>query len=94
MRSCDIIMKIRFWEGRHMDTSEIKAILDQDFENLLHKLNVYDAVVAGTVQCAFCHDTVNISNISMVFPQNGEAHFCCDKKSCTDKLLKQRGICE
>lgn len=77
-----------------MDTSEIKAILDQDFENLLHKLNVYDAVVAGTVQCAFCHDTVNISNISMVFPQHGEVHFCCDKKSCTDKLLKQRGICE
>lgn len=87
-------MKNRFWEGKHMDTSEIKAILDQDFENLLHKLNVYDAVVAGTVQCAFCHDTVNLLNISMVFPQDSEVRFCCDKKVCTDKLLKQRGICE
>lgn len=87
-------MKIRFLEGKYMDTSEIKAILDQDFENLLRKLNVYDAVVAGSVQCAFCNDTINISNISMVFPQGGEVRFCCDKRACTDRLLKQRGICE
>lgn len=87
-------MKKRFWEGNHMDTSEMKAILDQDFERLLRKLNVYDSVVAGTVQCSFCHDVVNMSNISMVFPQNGEVCFCCDKKSCADELLKQRGICE
>lgn len=75
-----------------MDTSEIKAILDQDFENLLRKLNVYDSVVAGEVKCAFCNEPVNLSNISMVFPHNGEVCFCCGKKSCTDKLLKQRGI--
>ena len=87
-------MKNRFWEGKYMDRSEMKAILDQDFENLLRKLNVYDSVVGGNVHCAFCDDTVNISNISMVFPQNGKVCFCCDKKSCVDKLLKQRGILE
>ena len=87
-------MKNRFWEGRHMDTGEIKAILDEDFENLLRKLNVYDAVVAGAVTCEYCHDVVNLSNISMVFPKEGRVCFCCDKKECTDQLMKQRGLCE
>ncbi len=77
-----------------MDVSEMKAILDQDFENLLRKLNVYNAIVEGTVHCNFCDDIVNMSNISMVFPKNGEVCFCCDKKFCTDTLLKQRGIYE
>ncbi len=86
-------MKNRFWEGKYMETGEIKAILDEDFENLLKKLNVYDAVVSGTVSCEFCHKAINISNISMVFPKEGHVCFCCDKKECTDQLLKQRGIC-
>lgn len=75
-----------------MDTSEIKAILDSDFENLLRKLNVYDDVVNGNVECFYCHDTVNLENIAMVFPKEGAVCFCCDKKECTDKLIKQRGI--
>ena len=84
-------MAIRFWEGKYMDGSEMKAILDQDFENLLRKLNVYDEVIAGNIHCSFCDDIVNIS---MVFPQNGKVGFCCNKKNCVDKLLKQRGILE
>ena len=75
-----------------MDTSEIKAILDEDFENLLKKLNVFDAVKAGAVTCEFCGNTVTTENISMVFPKNGKVCFCCDKKECTDRLMKQRGI--
>ena len=38
---CAIIMKKKFWEGKAMDTSEMKAVLDADFENLLRKLQVY-----------------------------------------------------
>lgn len=87
-------MKKQFRWRKYMANNEIKAILDQDFEDLLRRLNVYDAVVAGTVHCAFCQDTISVSNISMVFPKNGEVCFCCDKKICTDKLLKQRGISE
>lgn len=75
-----------------MDTSELKAILDEDFENLLRKLNVYDAVVAGTVACEYCHDKVTIENISMVFPKNGQVCFCCDKKECTNQLMKQSSV--
>lgn len=91
---CGIIMKKRLWEGAHMDTSEIKAILDEDFENLLRRLNVYDAVVNGTVTCEYCHEGITLDNISMVFPQNGQVCFCCDKKECTEQLMKQRGILE
>lgn len=86
------MMKNRFLGGKYMGTSEMKVILDQDFETLLRKLNVYEDVVAGKVQCEFCRGSVNLSNIAMVFPQNQVVCFCCDKKECKDKLLKRRGI--
>lgn len=88
------IVKKELWEGVYMDTSEIKAILDEDFENLLHRLNVYDAVVNGTATCEYCHKRITLDNISMVFPKNGRVCFCCDKKECTEQLMKQRGILE
>ena len=91
---CAIIMKEKFWEGKAMDTSEMKAVLDADFENLLRKLQVYDEVVNGVAVCEFCKTPVTLSNISMVFPKDGRVCFCCDKKECTDELLKQRRICE
>ena len=72
-----------------MDTSEIKAILDEDFENLLRRLNVYDAVVNGTVTCEYCHEGITLDNISMVFPKNGQVCFCCDKKECTEQLMSK-----
>lgn len=70
-----------------MDKTEIKAVLDEDFENLLKRLNVYQSVVAGEVECEYCHNTVNLENISMVFPKDRKVCFCCDKKECTDQLL-------
>ena len=80
------------WGKWYMETSEIKAVLDSDFEKLLRRLNVYDDVVAGKAVCAFCGKAVDYSNISMVFPQSGKVCFCCDQKECTDKLFKNRGF--
>lgn len=75
-----------------MDSSEVKAVLDEDFEALLRKLNVFDLVDSGSAMCEFCDLPVNLSNISMVFPKDGQVCYCCDKKECIDKLLKQRGV--
>lgn len=87
-------MKKKFWEERAMDSSEMKAVLDTDFENLLRRLEVYDKVVNGEASCEFCKTPVTLSNIAMVFPKDGQVCFCCDKKECTNEILKQRGICE
>lgn len=75
-----------------MDSSEIKAVLDEDFEALLRKLNVFDQVKAGEATCEFCNHSVDISTIAMVFPKDGRVCYCCEKKDCVDKLLKQRGV--
>lgn len=80
------------WRKWHMETSEIKAVLDSDFEKLLRRLNVYDDIVEGKATCAFCNKAVSLSNISMVFPNDGKVCFCCDQKECTDKLFKNRGF--
>ena len=67
---CAIIMKEKFWEGKAMDTSEMKAVLDADFENLLRKLQVYDEVVNGVAVCEFCKTPVTLSNASAAIKKN------------------------
>lgn len=71
-----------------MSKGRIKAILDDDFKNLLQRLGKYESVTTGNERCYFCNDTVTLDNISMVFPHNNEVCFCCDKPDCTERLVE------
>ena len=76
-----------------MGDSSIKAVLDDDFVNLLKRLGKYDSIIAGEEKCFFCNTILSLDNITMVFPRDNKVCFCCDKTACTEKLLSE-GNCK
>lgn len=69
-----------------MHDNTLKAVLDEDFENFLKSLNVYDSIKAGSEKCCICEKPVSFSSISALFPHQSKVFFCCDSPACISKL--------
>jgi hypothetical protein len=85
---CDIMNNKEYTEVKIVSDNTIKAVLDEDFDNLLKSLNVYDSVVSGNEKCCICGKTVTTKTIAALFPYQGEVKFCCDLPSCISKLTE------
>ena len=67
--------------------NEMKAVHDDDLENLLRTLNVYDLVKDGKKKCLFCDEIITFDNIDSIVPYDGTVEFTCHNKECHTKLI-------
>jgi len=68
---------------RWRDRTIIRAVHDDDLEQVLRDLGLFSAVVAGEVDCAVCGNPVNLSTVGCLFSKLGEVQVtCCQEKCC------------
>ena len=61
---------------------EVKAIYDQDLEQVLASIGILDKLIAGELNCAVCGCQVDLDNLGTIFPDNDEIGVSCDKDRC------------
>lgn len=77
-------------------TTQIKAVLNKDLENLLVKTGQINDFLGGYIKCMYCEDVINYDNLSIIIPSNKEGHttlhFCCNNPECLSKFRIENGI--
>ncbi len=77
------------WSARIMKNSTMKMVHDDDLENLLKSLDVYNGVISGEFHCLYCGKTITIDNLSSIVPFEQRVEFTCDANDCQEKLIKR-----
>ena len=72
-------------------TTQIEAILGEEFLEVLDKLGVKEGFEAGKYSCYVCGETVGINNVRILFPlSEDEVGFICNKPKCTVKYKSEQ----
>jgi hypothetical protein len=74
---------------RGAKTETLRAVHDDDLEQVLKALGVFEDVMASRTRCAACHDPVNLANLHAVFPDSGAVKVTCNKPDCIRLLLSR-----
>jgi len=61
---------------------EVKAVYDQDLEQVLKQLGIFDKLIAGEVNCAVCKSHVDLDNLGAIFPRGEDIKVSCDNDKC------------
>ena len=69
---------------------EVKAVYDQDLEQVLASLGILDRLIAGEVSCTVCGCQVDLDNLGAIFPAGDDIGVCCDKDKCV-RTITTRG---
>jgi hypothetical protein len=70
-----------------MEKKTIKAVHDDDLEDVLKGLGIYNDFAYGKLKCAFCRDAITWDNLHSMFPYSGLVRCCCSKPNCVKDLL-------
>ena len=70
-----------------MARETLKAVHDDDLNELLRSLNIYNEFVHEKMKCAFCGDLVTYDNLHSLFPESGSIKLCCNKPQCVNSLV-------
>lgn len=73
---------------RQLPREPIRAVHDDDLEELLEGLGILGRFRAGRLSCKFCHDTVAFANLHSIFPQSGSIKVVCDRPDCLRQLYE------
>ncbi|OGW56321.1 MAG: hypothetical protein A2Z09_02165 [Nitrospirae bacterium RBG_16_43_8] len=66
----------------------VRAVHDQDLENILDGLGILNKFKRGELTCKFCKNTISFGNLHSIFPQSGDIKFACDESDCVRNLYK------
>jgi len=66
--------------------SEIKAVHDDDLDNLLQSLGILERINSGKIKCKFCGGVVTKESLHSLFPQSGDVKVVCKSPSCMKSL--------
>ncbi len=68
---------------RKMKTTEINAVLSEDFDQLLEVLEIRDQFESGAFHCENCQGPIAPDNVRMIFPlPERKIGFLCTKPQC------------
>jgi len=70
---------------------EVKAVYDQDLEQVLKNLGILDKLVAGELNCVVCGCEVDLDNLGAIFPEDNEVGVSCDNNRCV-RIITTRGV--
>jgi hypothetical protein len=65
----------------------LQAVHDDDLEQVLQSLGVYNDFVHGRLRCAFCKDVITLQNLHSLFPDSGAVKASCTKPDCVRQLI-------
>ena len=66
-----------------MKTTEVNAILSEEFDQLLEILEIHEQFARGTFNCENCQEPITRDNVIMVFPlPERNVGFLCAKPGC------------
>ena len=70
----------------------MKAIIDEQLEEILTRLGVWEEFCKGTITCSKCKRVIDINNLGIFIPQRGEdGHrqlvFYCNDPDCINDVL-------
>ena len=74
-------------KAKLVKNNQLNVVHDNDLENLLKSLNVFDAVIKGQKECLFCKKTITVENIASIVPQESIIEFTCDNIKCQARLV-------
>ena len=67
---------------------EIDSVHDDDLEQVLKDLNLWDKLKNGDLKCKFTNTTITYSNLHSIFPEEGQIKIVCNKPEAI-KLLSE-----
>lgn len=70
----------------------MKAIIDEQLEEILTKLGVWEDFCKGTITCSKCKRVIDINNLGIFIPQRGKGGirqlvFYCNDPKCINDVL-------
>lgn len=72
-----------------MKDKELQAVHDDDLQELLCSLGVYDAILEGNYRCIYCKKTITLENLGAIIPVNNEILFACNNSICIQKMSEE-----
>lgn len=70
-----------------MEDKTLRAVHDDDLEDVLKGLGVYGDFVQGQIKCAFSKDVITWDNLHALFPDSGAVKAVCTRPECISGLL-------
>lgn len=74
---------------RKVSEITLKAVLDQDVEELLKNLGLLDEMRSGSLTCALCGNPISLEIFSGVFKKNGEIRVFCGELLCFNGAIEE-----
>lgn len=68
--------------------TKLNTVYDNDLEELLIKLNLYDNIKAGKIKCKFTGEIITLDNLHSIFPEENTIKVVCDSPNAI-KLLSE-----
>ena len=68
---------------------EVKAVYDQDLEQVLANLGILDELVTGKLTCAVCGCQVDLDNLGTIFPDGDKVGISCDNDRCVRRITNR-----
>ncbi len=70
----------------------MKAVIDENLEEVLTKLGIWEDICENRVQCARCGQIIDTDNIGVFIPRrkdDGKRHldFYCNQPDCINAIL-------
>jgi hypothetical protein len=73
----------RKWWGKK---TKIRAVHDNDLEQLLSSLGILQQIKGGRCSCLICGSPISLINLGAVLPIEEDFGFICDLPSCIAKV--------
>ena len=67
---------------RRLKKEVVNAVHDDDIEQFLVSLGVFNDVLAGKYKCLICNQPIDIENIGIITTKDNKIKFVCESPSC------------
>lgn len=65
----------------------LKAVHENDLDNLLEKIGKKADLEVGNLKCKFCDTKITKENLYSILPESGTFNFICENSECVNALL-------
>jgi hypothetical protein len=72
-----------------MEKHVIRAVHEQDLQDLLESLGLTELMARGELRCGICGSTINLDNLLCIYPSGDEVKVCCKNQVCYKSVLSE-----
>lgn len=75
-----------------MKSCNFQTILDEDIENILKSISLFEGIQNGDVLCSQCGVPITPKNLQLLIPvQNKKFEFVCNDPKCVETYYEKGG---